>query len=324
MLNVLLTIDTELWPRGELTEASFAEAMARDIYGQTPKGEFGLRYQIDRLNALQLRAVFFVEAMFGSIVGLEPLHEITRLIGGSEHDLQLHVHPEWLAKKPDTLLPGRTGQHLTHFTQPEQQELVERSLDNLRACGVESVNAFRAGSFGVSAETLEAVSSNAITFDSSYNPTYFDDCCKLEAGTLLLQPQPLHGVWEIPISFVQEPSGRFRHAQLAACSSRELEAAMMEAWSRGWHTFVIVSHSFELLRWRPGRGHVAWPDRIMLRRFDRLCRFLADNRDKFRTTTFSKLACNAIPVNMAQTPLKTNRWRASWRMAEQFARRYVA
>ena len=285
MLNVLLTIDTELWPRGELTEPSFAEAMARDIFGQTPKGEFGLRYQIDRLNALELRAVFFVEALFASMVGLDPLREIVQTIREGGHDIQLHVHPEWLAKKPDTLLPGRIGQHLTHFTSDEQRELIGRGVENLHACGVEEVNVFRAGSFGANVDTLDAVAANGITFDSSYNPTYFDDCCALATDPLIQQPQQLQDVWEVPVSFVQQPSGRFRHAQLAACSSRELEAAMTQAWSRDWHTFVIVSHSFELLRWRPGRGHVAWPDRIMLRRFDRLCRFLANNRDKDRTAT---------------------------------------
>lgn len=324
MLKVLLTIDTELWPRGGLTDASFADAMARDVFGRTARGEFGLRYQIDRLNAMGLQAVFFVEALFASMVGLDPLREIVQVIRESGHDLQLHIHPEWLAKKPDTILPGRSGQHLTEFTQGEQQELIRRGMDNLRACGVETVCAFRAGSFGANFATLDALRANGITFDSSYNPTYFGDSCGLEAGTLLQQPQRLQNVWEVPVSFVQEPSGRFRHAQLAACSSGEMEAAMLQARSRGWPTFVIVLHSFELLRWRPGRGHVACPDRIMVRRFDRLCRFLADNRDKFRTTTFRELDCQTIPAERDQEPLRTSRWRASWRMAEQIARRYVA
>jgi hypothetical protein len=213
---------------------------------------------------------------------------------------------------------------MTHFTQQEQRKLIERGMENLRACGVETISAFRAGSFGANFDTLDALKANGLTFDSSYNAPYFSDCCKLEADSLLLQPRQLQGIWEVPVSFVQESSGRFRHAQLAACSSVELEAAMLEAHSRGWHTFVIVSHSFELLRWRPGRGHVAWPDRIMLRRFDRLCEFLADNRDKFRMTTFNELDCDAIPANTDQEPLSTSRWHASWRMAEQFARRYVA
>jgi hypothetical protein len=133
----------------------------------------------------------------------------------------------------------------------------------------------------------------------------------------LLQPKEILGVYEFPISFFRDYPGHYRHAQLCACSSGELENSLLQAWKEGWYSFVLVLHSFELVKGRGTSGKPALPDRVVIRRFRRLCRFLADHRDKFRTAVFSELNRDSIPVSIPTRPLRSYPHLTVWRMAEQ-------
>jgi hypothetical protein len=133
----------------------------------------------------------------------------------------------------------------------------------------------------------------------------------------LLQPREIEGVCEVPISFFSDFPGHYRHAQLCACSHREMRRAMVQAHKLGWKTFVIVSHSFELLR---RNTHKAAQDPFIVRRFDKLCRYLSENRDMFRTVGFNDLNFEydlVIDSEIPTSPLPLT----TMRIGEQLARR---
>lgn len=321
MLNVFITVDTELWPRTpDWRASSLSQEMEYYIFGRTRDGEFGLPYQMDVLNAHGLKAVFFVEPLFACAVGLGPLRQIVGMIRDRGHDVQLHMHTEWLYKT-DSILPGRTGQNIKDFTEDEQTLLLARGMQNLAACGVAHVRAFRAGNYGANFDTLRALSRNGILYDSSYNFPYLKKDCGMPLPEPLLQPRQLHGVYEFPISFFRDWPGHYRHAQLCACSRQELENALLGAWRSGWYSFVLVSHSFELIRFPTRAGNPAFADRIAVKRFEWLCRFLAGNRDKFRTAVFSEVAPEAIPATAPSPPLRSSIYRTARRVVEQLRER---
>jgi hypothetical protein len=322
MLNVFLTVDTEVWPlTPEWRETRLAREMEHYIYGVARDGRYGLPFQMDVLDRHGLKAVFFVEALFASAVGLGPLREIVGMIRARGHDVQLHLHTEWLSHMSDPLLGDKIGQHLKDFSEDEQALLIARGLENLRACGVERVCAFRAGNYGANFATLRALARHCLPYDTSYNACYLDSACDLRTPALLLQPVWLHGVHEFPISFFRDRPRHYRHAQLCACSSRELEHALTGAWERGWYAFVLVTHSGELLKRRLHPEELARVDGIVVRRFERLCRFLASHRDRFRTAVFSDLAPETIPPLAPSRPLSSGIHRTAWRLIEQAAQR---
>jgi hypothetical protein len=108
MLNVFITVDTEVYPLlPNWRETGLAGDIARDFDGQTSKGDFGLRYQLQMLNEYGLKAVYFVEPLFASAVGLEPLRKVVDLISKYGHEVQLHIHPEWLEHIPKTTWGGQ-------------------------------------------------------------------------------------------------------------------------------------------------------------------------------------------------------------------------
>ena len=77
-VNVLLTVHTEFWPFSSNDDP--VQAFERDVLGRTATGEFGLPFQIKLLNSYGLKAVFFVESLAASFIGLEMLARIVTMV----------------------------------------------------------------------------------------------------------------------------------------------------------------------------------------------------------------------------------------------------
>jgi peptidoglycan/xylan/chitin deacetylase (PgdA/CDA1 family) len=329
MLKVILTIDAEIWPKDAdwprravaPEKTDFSGELAADIYGGMSDGEFGLPYQIAVLNRYGLKAVYFVEALFASRIGLPVLQGIVDLIRAGGHEVQLHLHTEWLGDIHDPLLPFGHRQYLSQFTRAQQAALIRKGLANLAAVGVDGITAFRAGSFGANRDTLLALADNGIAIDSSYNRT----CLRDDWGLPRAPDQPvlLDGVWEFPMTAFCDYPGHFRHAQLCACSFAELRHALLASAQAGWFSFVILMHSFELLKNRNGPDKLK-RDRLGMRRFEKLCDFLASRPDLFRTTVFSEIELATIPPIAPETAvLRSRPFDTAWRYVEQGIGRFT-
>lgn len=324
MLNVFISVDTEVSTYGSRwCPSRISEDIDRDIIGVTTHGEFGVPYQIDVLNRHGLKAGFFVEALFGCVVGLGPLQDMVRMVQDGGHEVQLHLHTEWLPNMPVSILPGRTGNSVKDFSEDEQVQLLTQGLENLRASGARNVCAFRAGNYGANFDTLRALARTGMLYDTSYNESYLNSSCGMERTDGLVQPRLMEGVYEFPVACFRDYPGHYRHAQLCACSSQELEHALMAAWKRGWNSFVIVSHSFELIRRARQPGERTLPDRVVIQRFERLCRFLAGNSDKFRTAMFSQLGPESVVQAASSAALSTGIHHTVQRWSQQLYRRLL-
>lgn len=331
MLNVLLTVDTEIWPFSRtwpiapLASMHFdlTEAMGFYIYGDTGTGSFGVPFQLACLKEHGLRATYFVESLFANVTGLKPLKEIVSLIQSQGQEVQLHAHTEWLGEFQDPSIPGHFRQYICEYPEIEQSAIIGRAASNLREAGVVNVCAFRAGSFGANLDTLRALAGHGIKFDSSHNTCHLNAECGLDMGTLMMQPQLLHDVCEFPVSFFSDYPGHYRHAQVCACSFGEMTQALLGAWRAGWYAFVIVLHGSELLGERKNVPTPTAPNGIIVRRFLKLCEFLSDNKDKFRTTVFSEIERASIPEPSELSPLQTGIHRTAWRVAEQLLGRFL-
>jgi hypothetical protein len=324
MLNVFLTVDTEVWPLlPDWREAGLSADINRDVYGVTSAGEYGISYQMAVLSRYGLKGVFFVEPLFAEVAGPGPLRAIVAEIRDKGHEVQCHLHPEWLGWMEQPLLPGRPAGYLKDFSDEDQALLIAKGLANLRAAGTDGVRAFRAGDYAANLGTLRALAKSGIDYDTSHNTCYLGSRCGLETPKPILQPQRLEGVYEFPIAFFRDWPGHYRHAQLAACSWGELQAVLLQAWRRGWHSFVLVSHSFELLKPRRRTPQRPLPDKTVIRRFEHLCRFLGENNDKFRTSGFADLAPDSIPATSPPEVLSSAMHVTVHRWAEQILRRVV-
>jgi len=316
MLNVFITVDTEIWCNGwSSLDHNFPDYFKKYIYGPTVKGNFALPETLKILNDYDLPAVFFVEPLFSARFGLEPLSEIVGLIKKSNQEIQLHLHPEWVNEVGDELLTGVTEKspNMSAFDQKQQSRLISWGLERLGQAGVENINAFRAGSYTANRNTLRALAENGLMFDSSYNFASDHGVADIAQGQVLTQPCHLDGVYEYPVSIIQNKRKK-RILQITACSYQEFVSCLNKAYELQLDSIVIVTHNFELLS--PNKECV---DRLVHQRFIKLCQFLADNKDRFNVRGFHDL----IPININKQPdiIKGSFLSAGLRTGEQILRR---
>ena len=327
MLNVFITVDTELWPESwdRLSGKDLREMLDRYIYGKTAKGDFGLPFQVRLLKDHGVKATFFVESLFSEGFGRAPLAEIVDIITAADQEVQLHIHTEWVDKFATPILPGAERHNIGDCNEADQHFLIGKALENLRDCGVENLCAFRAGNYGANHTTLRVLKDYGFRFDTSYNYNYLDSDCQLQTEQPLLQATMLNGICELPITCFEERRGYIRHAQLASCSYTEFAHLLAQAEQLDWGSFVIVSHSFELLNQAKNR-----PNPVVIKRFEKLCQLLADNKDKYQTPGFSGLDADSLITNKAlkngkaMTQLQSNFARTAWRYGEQAMGRLLA
>lgn len=317
MLKVFLTVDVEVWCDGWADiDRKFADSFDRYIYGRTAGGEYGLRYQARQLRDHGLRGVFFVEPLFSGRFGSQPLAEVVALLREGGQEVQLHLHTEWLDEWPEPMFPHVRGkrQFMRMFTLDEQCALLAEGRRRLEEAGAGRISAFRAGSFGFNAATLQAVAANGLPFDCSYNATAFGPASGVAPGGVLTDVSREGGVVEYPMTVYDTGFGRLRHVQLGACSWREIERLLWSALDSGQQAFVLLSHNFELLT--PSKQRA---DPIVVARFERLCSFLERHRDQFEVCGFDGLAPSVAARQ--PPPLGGSAWHSAGRAAEQLYRR---
>jgi len=320
MLKVFITVDTEIWCNGwDNLDQKFPEYFKKYVYGPTAKGNFALPGKLSILEEYNIPAVFFVEPLFSAKFGLEPLQEIVGIIQEKNHEIQLHMHTEWVDEVGDTLLSGVPNKlrNLTCCSREQQSHLIRWGLERMVEAGVDNINAFRAGSFCANRDTLRAVADNKLTFDTSYNLSGPIGVADMAPGELLNQPRFIDNVYEYPISVLKDPIRQiYRNVQINALSYAELVNYLDNAFEQGWDSVVVVTHNFELLSLDKTRV-----DKFAEKRFRRFCQYLDNNRDRFNVTGFQGLTPNNIQPQPSITSGKLVP--AGLRYMEQIARRFL-
>ncbi|MGX7894807.1 polysaccharide deacetylase family protein [Tsuneonella sp. HG222] len=315
MTKVYLTIDTEyefgFAARNGVDTAARAANFDRSIAGKTSTGGAGLAYTLDRFDNFGLKAVFFVDPMPALVWGTGAISQVVEPILARGHDVQLHLHTEWLALAGSSSpVPGRTGQNLKDFALGEQIALLEYAREALMAAGAPKPVAFRAGNYGANDDTLRALASLGFTHDSNHAPGIPHSACAISLGREDRRPVSKLGVIEVPIGCITGARG-LRHAQLTALSARELREAAIHARDEGIESFTVVSHSFELLS--RDRTQV---NRLLQRRFDKFCLALA-TLPGVRTATYAADPPRVGGLSGAVPTLPRNTWRSGARVIEQ-------
>ncbi|MCF8154406.1 MAG: hypothetical protein K9K35_00240 [Rhodoferax sp.] len=300
-MNVHLTFDIEVWCDGwDALDATFPASFERYVYAKSAHGSYALPMTLEILERHGLTGVFFVEPLFAARFGLEYLRTVVQLIRVAGHSVQLHLHPEWVDEIRPALIANNATkrQHLTYYTVQEQTALIAYGRSLLEQAGSGSISVFRAGSFAANRGTFEALRCNGILIDSSLNSCYSVSGADIRDQHALNAPFTIHGVRTYPVTVFSDGFGRSRPAHVGACSFLEMRDAMRTAAQSGASDFVVVSHNFEMLK--PGGVQ---PSRIVVRRFQQLCAYLALHRDELPVTGF-EASTEPLPSVMG-LPVKT-------------------
>lgn len=271
MLRVYITIDTE-YSAGRYkagTHRDVASNYACSIAGDTPTGAFGVSYQMDVFERHRFKGVFFVDPMPALVWGVDAVKRIVEPIVERGHDVQLHIHTEWL-EFADNNPVGSLGWNIKDFSLHQQTELIALGTDLLVPAGAKRPVAFRAGNFGANDDTLRALAANGLRYESSFGGSVPHSLCDIDLPSGQLSPVERLGVIEVPVSGISDKGGQRRHTQITAISAAEMLAAIRHARDIGQTSFVIVNHSFEMLS--RDRSKV---NTIVRRRFEDICAGIA-------------------------------------------------
>jgi hypothetical protein len=294
MTDVLITVDTELSALFQQRGMSAAANLASSIRGETRGGAFGIGWQMDRMDTHGLKGVFFVDPMPALVHGEGLIADIVGPIVARGHDVQLHIHTEWLEWAKQSPVGGRQGRFVADFARADQLVLFRLARDLIERAGAPRPIAFRAGNYG----------------DSSVNADYLGGACRVDLGLDRHMPVRHRGVIELPVSGLYDRPGHFRPAQICALSAWEMTAALRHAARARHSVFTIVTHSFEMLSRDRSR-----PNRSVMKRFEVMCRTIAQEPG-LRTATFADL--DAVAVLVEEKPrLGPDRLRTLARLGEQ-------
>lgn len=314
MTVLYLTVDTEysagLFRQGG--KASRAENFARSISGETRDGAAGIFYQMDLLDRHGLKGVFFVDPMPALVWGVAAVTDVVGPIIARGHDVQLHLHTEWLEFAGEANpLGDRIGRNIKDFNLDDQCRLLDHARSILIAAGAPPPVAFRAGNYGANDDTLRALGQIGLRYDTSHCPGIAQSDCDISLSAANRDPIAHCGTIEVPIDSVAAARGGLRHFQLTALTAGEIIAALRHAARRGQQCMTLVSHSFEAL----SRDRLRI-NRIVQRRFERLCAAVQAMPD-VTTATYAESPPQIGASRAANLALPHSYLRTARRFAEQ-------
>lgn len=310
--DILLTVDTELSAALHQQGYSPAANFNSSILGRCDVGDFGIVHQMKRLDEYGHKAVFFIDPMPALVYGEQIVADMVGPVVERGHEVQLHMHTEWLEWARDSPVENRRGRNLSDFNLDDQVILLKLANDILINAGAPRPTAFRAGNFGANDDSLRALSDAGFIWDSSFTPCSSVSDCAVDIPDNQIAPLLEGGIIELPVSGILNRPGEVRPAQICALSIAEMEAAMIHASIDRHPVFVMVTHSFELL----SRDRLR-VNRSVAKRFEQIAVFIVAHPE-LQTCSFDQLSVSKLlEPSKGFTRLRGSKFRTGMRMVEQ-------
>jgi hypothetical protein len=321
--GVFITFDVECGMGGAWANPAVKPVSpARGVWGEFGRRELGIPWIVEILEQSGLAATFFLEAFMQDQGYSGEGQRICQFLLDHGQDVQLHIHPihrHYGLKQRG--LPAPYIDNIAELDPADQLAILREGSDRIQAWTGRRPLAFRAGNMGASEDTLRQLEAAGILIDSSYTFPYAGGQCSFASEQLFNGSRWYGRVLEMALSGFRQPimleMGRSKPLDLMGISFQECRDAIRSIHAAGADA-VIILHSFSLFKVRNVQYDGGRPNRIVARRFRRLCEWLA--RERLPVLTFSGLAA-AIADNTYQAahvpPCRLTHPRALLRKAVQ-------
>jgi hypothetical protein len=300
--RVAITVDTEPSVAGAFADPGrYRPLLHEPVWGAVDGRSEALGFIVNTLASHDLCASFFVETVHLSCFPADAMGGYVRWLKAASQDIQLHLHPVWSRFAGERY--AKTNDRCGDLAEERLAELVADGTRQITAwCGKPPV-CLRTGNFSVSTGVYRALRLAGLPLASNVCLAVApprEAALRFAGGV-----HRVEGVTELPVTCFRDRGpvgrGRYRPLQLSACSFSEL-CALLDGLNRsGGSLAVIVTHPFEFLKWTGPDFARLRANRVVQRRFERLCRFLAREAERFEVISMGQLAETAIAPEEAVT-----------------------
>jgi hypothetical protein len=315
MMNVYFTVDTESSMAGAWRIRDRRPLKAADhVFCRIDGQDYGIGLITKIIGSYGFRATHFVETLATLVNGSDDSRTIFDYLLASDQDVQLHAHPSYYFYA-EALRVWGTGKEyrppeptdfIGGFDEPRQFEILQEAAGLFEQFAGYRPAAFRAGCFAGNRATLRCLQKLGIVLDSSFNPC-FPECSFQDGGGDPNRVCVMEGVWEVPVTVARTPLPEnrtgFKHADVSALSVTEIQTMLKSAAAQGQRHFVLLFHCFSAVKPKDETYSSIRPDRIVIRRLERLMHFLASNTADYRVSTFGELAREIATLREEQGPV---------------------
>lgn len=292
--GVFITFDVECSMGGAWNDPSIRPISPRlGMMGEYGENRFGVPLICDVLKRSDLKATFFLEPFNEDLGYPDETEPVARFLIKHGQDVQLHIHPNHVHYGQHLRgEPYQRTDQMADLSRDQQKEVIVAGADLLESWTGSRPIAFRAGNMGASEETLAALIDAGIWIDSSYTFPYVGGQCRFMEQQRYNGSKWYGDVLEVALSAYQQPNIPGLHpakpVDLMGSSFEECRDAVRMICDAGADA-VMILHSFSLFKVRDKQYNDGKLNKVVLRRFEKFCQWLDDNRKQYPARTFTEL-----------------------------------
>jgi hypothetical protein len=292
--QVCITIDTEFSIGGAFRDPVGRRPVAEANVDCPAEGrDNGLPFLLETFRNYGIAATFFVEALNTAYFGDAPMGRIVERILAAGQDVQLHIHPSWLAFEHADWISrfahDPPNDQCDNRKLDELCNIIRRGIAALGRFGVAHPIAMRTGNLRADLTTYAAMHESGLHLASNIGAAVFrpsDPQLQLNGGRCWIGD-----VLEVPVLSYQQTACGWRILRLltiTASSWAETERLLWCARAARVPTIVLLTHPFEFIK-----GDRLDPERVRINRVNqarllRLCAFIAAHPAEFAAVSFAQ------------------------------------
>lgn len=299
--NVIITFDMEASIAGAFDDFQKNKPLLHEpVWGEDANGNSqALGFILNVLQKNDLRATFFVETAHTHYFDQDIMGQYTQRLTQNDQDVQLHLHPCWTNFKklpPELIISDNCNQ----IDSTLLIDLMKQGIDLIETWTGKKPIAMRTGNFASSLNVFTAMKEAKLQLSS--NICMGISPPKEESIQLTSGVKKINGIVELPsTSFLDKKfigQNKLRPLQITSCSDVEFIQYLNLLHSKSTEYIVLLSHPFEFLKWDNVQFKNLRANRLIQKRFENICQYLATNQDRFNVTTFGALD----PSKLNETP----------------------
>tara|TARA_R110002072_G_scaffold83294_6_gene189190 strand:- start:368 stop:1354 length:987 start_codon:yes stop_codon:yes gene_type:complete len=291
--RVVITVDTEPSIAGAYEDPGRNLPLIHEpVWGEVDGRSEALGFLIRTLRQHSLAATFFTETAHVRYFGADLMGAYARSLKEAGQDVQLHIHPTWTNFENGELKHRHAYGDDCHLMETgDLARLIAEGCDLIEGWTGDRPTSMRTGNFSTAMNVFEAMSAAGLKTSSNLciAANRPEEIPLQIAGGV----KRYAGILEYPVTCFSDSGpvgrGRRRPLQVTSISAAEQISTLENVHAMGGSVAVILTHPFEFLKREQVRFTRMRPNRLVQRRFERLCAYLAANSDRFDVVPMSKI-----------------------------------